>query len=170
MFLTAAATLGQRHQAVVTAQDAAKELRPLAGPLAENVFAVGLVVSAVVALPVLMATTAHVVGAEFDWRRGLSEQVSNARRFYGVLAASVGLAVVVSLANISIVTTLVAASVIGGFGTPIGIAILIRLGRDQTVMGARPISRRLAVAGWTVAAIVAGLGVLYAIGAAVGKF
>jgi Mn2+/Fe2+ NRAMP family transporter len=170
MFLTAAATLGQQHQAVVTAQDAAKELRPVAGPLAENVFAIGLVVSAVVALPVLMATTAYVVGAEFDWRRGLSEQVSNARRFYGVLAASVGLAVVVSLANISIVTSLVAASVIGGFGTPIGIAILILLGRDQAVMGARPISRRLAVAGWTVAAIVAGLGVLYAIGAAVGKF
>jgi Mn2+/Fe2+ NRAMP family transporter len=170
MFLTAAATLGQRHQAVVTAQDAAKELRPLAGPLAENVFAVGLVVSAVVALPVLMATTAYVVGAEFGWRRGLSEHVSNARRFYGVLAASVGLAVVVSLAKISIVTSLVAASVVGGFGTPIGIAILILLGRDQTVMGGRPISRRLAVAGWVVAAIVAGLGLLYAIGAAVGKF
>ena len=37
----------------------------------------GLVVSAVVALPVLMATTAYVVGAQFDWRRGLSEQVSH---------------------------------------------------------------------------------------------
>ena len=130
----------------------------------------GLVVSAVVALPVLMATTAYVVGAEFGWRRGLSEHVSKARRFYGVLATSVGLAVVVSLANISIVTSLVAASVVGGFGTPVGIAILILLGRDQAVMGGRPISGRLAVAGWAVAAIVAGLGVLYAVGAAAGKF
>ena len=58
MYVAAAATLGQQHQAVATAQDAAKSLRPLAGPRAENVFAVGLVVSAVVALPVLSATTA----------------------------------------------------------------------------------------------------------------
>jgi len=170
MFVTAAATLGQQHQAVATAQDAAKELRPLAGPLAENVFAVGLIVSAVVALPVLMATTAYIVGAEFDWRRGLSEQVSNAWRFYAVLAASVGLAVAVSLANVSVIGILVAASVIGGIGTPIGIAILVLLGRDQAIMGDRPISRRLAVAGWTVAAIVAGFGLVYVIGAALGKF
>ncbi|HUH69885.1 MAG TPA: divalent metal cation transporter [Mycobacterium sp.] len=170
MYVAAAATLGQQHQAVATAQDAAKSLRPLAGPLAENVFAVGLVVSAVVALPVLMATTAYVVGAQFDWRRGLSEQVSNAWRFYGVLAASVGLAVAVSLANVSVIDILVAASVVGGFGTPIGIAVLVLLGRDHAVMGARRISGRLAVAGWTVAAIVAGFGLVYVIGAALGEF
>ena len=170
MYVAAAATLGQQHQAVATAQDAANSLRPLAGPLAENLFAVGLVVSAVVALPVLMATTAYVVGAEFDWRRGLSEQVSNAWRFYGVLAASVGLAVAVNLANVSVIGILVAASVIGGIGTPIGIAILVMLGRDYAVMGARRISGRLAAAGWTVAAIVAGFGLVYVIGAALGKF
>ncbi len=170
MFVTAAATLGQQHQPVATAQDAAKELRPLAGPLAANVFAVGLVISAVVALPVLMATTAYVVGAEFDWRRGLSEQVRNAWGFYGMLAASVGLAVAVSLANISVIGMLVAASVIGGFGTPIGLVILVLLGRDHTVMGTQPISGRLAIAGWAVAAIVGGFGLLYVIGAALGKF
>ena len=170
MYVTAAATLGEQHQAVATAQDAAKELRPLAGPLAADVFAVGLIISAVVALPVLMATTAYVVGAEFDWRRGLSEQVSKAWRFYGVLAASIGLAVAVALANISVIGILVVASVLGGFGTPIGIVLLVLLGRDHTVMSTQTISTRLAVAGWTVAAIVAGFGLLYAIGAALGKF
>jgi len=170
MFVASAATLGQQHQPVASAQDAAQALRPLAGPLAGNVFAVGLVISAVVALPVLMATTAYVVGAEFDWRRGLSEQVRNAWGFYGMLAASVGLAVAVSLANISVIGMLVAASVIGGFGTPIGLVILVLLGRDHTVMGTQPISGRLAIAGWAVAAIVGGFGLLYVIGAALGKF
>ena len=117
-----------------------------------------------------MATTAYVVGAEFDWRRGLSEQVSNAWRFYGVLAASVGLAIAVHLANVSVIGILVAASVIGGIATPIGIAILVMLGRDYAVMGARRISGGLAAAGWTVAAIVAGFGLVYVIGAALGKF
>jgi Mn2+/Fe2+ NRAMP family transporter len=170
MYVASAATLGQQHQTVASAQDAAQALRPLAGSLAASVFAVGLVVSAVVALPVLMATTAYVVGAQFDWRRGLSEQVRNAWGFYGVLAASVGLAVTVSLANISVIDMLVAASVIGGLGTPIGLVILVLLGRDHTVMGTQPISGRLALAGWTVAAIVGGFGLLYVIGAALGKF
>jgi Mn2+/Fe2+ NRAMP family transporter len=170
MYVASAATLGQQHQTVASAQDAAQALRPLAGSLAASVFAVGLVASAVVALPVLMATTAYVVGAQFDWRRGLSEQVRNAWGFYGVLAASVGLAVTVSLANISVIDMLVAASVIGGLGTPIGLVILVLLGRDHTVMGTQPISGRLALAGWTVAAIVGGFGLLYVIGAALGKF
>jgi len=170
MYVASAATLGQQHQTVASAQDAAQALRPLAGPLAASVFAVGLVVSAVVALPVLMATTAYVVGAQFDWRRGLSEQVRNAGAFYGVLAASVGLAVAVSLANISVIDMLVAASVIGGIGTPIGLVILVLLARDHIVMGTQPISGRLALAGWTVAAIVGGFGLLYVMGAALGKF
>jgi Mn2+/Fe2+ NRAMP family transporter len=170
MYVAAAATLGQQHQTVASAQDAARALRPLAGSLAASVFAVGLVISAVVALPVLMATTAYVVGAQFDWRRGLSEQVRKAWGFYGVLAASVGLAVAVSLANISVIGMLVAASVIGGFGTPIGLVILVLLGRDHTVMGSQPISGRLALAGWTVAGIVGGFGLLYVMGAALGKF
>ena len=169
MLVASAATLGQQGRQVTTAQDAAEALRPLAGSLAADVFAVGLVISAVVALPVLMATTAYVVGAQFDWRRGLSEEVRNAWGFYGVLAASIGLAFAVALANVSVIDMLVAASVIGGFGTPIGLVILVRLGRDHTIMGTQRISARLAVAGWSVAAIVGGFGLLYVIGAALGK-
>jgi Mn2+/Fe2+ NRAMP family transporter len=73
MLVASAATLGAHHETVTSAQDAAQALRPIAGTLAADVFAVGLVISAVVALPVLMATTAYVVGAQFDWHRGLSE-------------------------------------------------------------------------------------------------
>jgi Mn2+/Fe2+ NRAMP family transporter len=170
MLVASAATLGREHRTVASAQDAALALRPLAGPLAENIFAVGLVVSAVVALPVLMATTAHVVGAQFDWRRGLSERVSHAGGFYGVLIASVGLAVAVTLANVSVIDMLVAASVIGGLGTPIGIVLLVLLGRDHNVMGTAVISARLAIAGWAVAAIVGGFSLVYVVGAALGDF
>ena len=160
MLIASAATLGQHHRSVTSAQEAAQALRPLAGSLASDVFALGLVISAVVALPVLMATTAYVVGAQFNWRRGLSERVRHARGFYGVLSASIGLAFAVSLAKISVIGMLVAASVIGGFGTPIGLVILVLLARDHTVMGTRAISGRLAIAGWAVAVVVGGFGLL----------
>ncbi len=170
MLVASAATLGQHHQAVASAQDAAMALRPLAGSLAADLFAAGLVTSAVVALPVLLATTGYVVGAHFDWRRGLSQGIGRAPGFYGVLVASVGLALAVDLAEIPVIGMLVAASVIGGLGTPIGLVLLVRLARDPQVMGSQTISRPLAIAGWGVAVIVGGFGLLYVIGAAAGTF
>jgi len=170
MLVASAATLGQTHQSVSSAQEAAQALRPLAGSRAADVFAAGLVVSAVVALPVLMATTAYVVGAHFDWRRGLSQPVSHARGFYGVLVASLGLAFVTTLAKISVIGMLVAASVIGGLGTPVGLVILVLLARDHRVMRAEPISARLAIAGWMVAIVVGSFGLLLLIGAALDRF
>lgn len=166
MVVACAATLGQHHQTISSAQEAAQALRPLAGSLAADLFAIGLIVSAVVALPILMSTTAYVVGTQFNWRRGLSEPVRHARGFYLVLTASIGLAFAVTLANVSVIGMLVAASVIGGFGTPIGLVILVLLARDNTVMGAEVISGRLAIAGWTVAAVVGGFGLLLVIGTA----
>jgi Mn2+/Fe2+ NRAMP family transporter len=163
MLVAAAATLGRHHQSVASTQEAARALRPLAGPSAADLFAAGLVISAVVALPVLMATTAYVVGAQFDWRRGLSEPVRNAKGFYAVLAASLGLAFAVTLAKVPVIAMLVAASIIGGIGTPIGLVILVLLARDCRVMGTQRISIRLAVAGWTVAALVGGLGLVFVV-------
>jgi len=169
MLVASAATLGRHPNDVVTAQGAAEALRPLARARASDVFAFGLVISAVVALPVLMATTAYVAGAQFDWRRGLSERVGHARRFYGALAASLGLAFLVTLAKVSVVTMLVVASIVGGLGTPIGVVILVMLARDQSVMGGQIVSRKLAVGGWTVALVVGGFGALYIIGTLLGR-
>jgi Mn2+/Fe2+ NRAMP family transporter len=76
----------------------------------------------------------------------------------------------VSLAGISVIGMLVAPSVIGGFGTPVGLVILVRLARDSQVMGSQPISGRLAIADWAVAVIVGGFGLLAIIGAPLGIF
>ena len=59
---------------------------------------------------------------------------------------------------------------IGGPGTPIGPVILVRMARDPQVMGARPISRRLAIAGWAAAVIAVGFGLPAILGAALGTF
>jgi Mn2+/Fe2+ NRAMP family transporter len=169
MLVASAATLGRTHANVASTQDAASALRPLAGSAASDLFAIGLVVSALVALPILMSTTAYVVGAEFNWRRGLSEGVGRARAFYAVMAVSVALAVAVGLAGISVFGVLVAASIIAGIGTPIGLVVLVLLGRDPAVMGEQVVSRWLSVAGWVVAALVGLLGLLFVCGAALGK-
>lgn len=83
-----------------------------------------------------------------------------------MLAASIGLAVVLALTDVPVIAMLQAASVIGGLGTPAVLVLLVRLGRDPQVMGTQPISRRLAAAGWAVAVIVGGLSLLWVVSAA----
>jgi len=169
MVVASAATLGAHHESVSSAADVARALRPLAGSASSDLFAVGLVISALVALPVLMASTAYVVGAQFGWRRGLSEGIGSAPGFYGALVVSIGIALAVSLAHVSVVGMLVVASVAGGLGTPVGLVLLVSLAGDHAVMGDRPISRRLRLAGWVVTAFMSAVGLLFLVGALAGR-
>ena len=74
------ATAGIHHLHINTAQDAASALKPLAGRWTTEVFAVALLASAAVALPVLVATCAYVTGAEFQWGGGLSGPIRSSPR------------------------------------------------------------------------------------------
>ncbi|HET6191780.1 MAG TPA: hypothetical protein VFE59_32820 [Trebonia sp.] len=78
-----------------------------------------------------------------------------------MLGASIALAAAVDLAGVPLLDTLAAASVIGGLGTPIGLALLIRLACSPAVMGTRGISSRLAAVGWAVTGLVGMLGAVY---------
>ena len=89
--------------------------------------------------------------------RGVEEPPDPRKEGPGLARARLG---VVSLAKISVIGMLVAASVIRGFGTPFGLVILVLLARDHSVMGTRPISGLLARAGWAVAVVVGGFGLL----------
>ncbi len=155
------ATLGVHHQQVQTAQDAARALRPLAGDAASTVFGLGLLGSALIAVPVLMSTAAYVVGAEFDWRRGLSEPVSRAPRFYAALLVTSAAAVLVTLVHVSAIRLLFYASIAGGIGTPVALGCLLVLARDRTVMRGRPIGVPLRTAGWIVTATMGLMSGLY---------
>jgi Mn2+/Fe2+ NRAMP family transporter len=155
------ATLGPHHVHIQTADQAAQALRPLAGSASSYVFGVGLLASAVVALPVLMATTAHVVGDAFDWRTGLSERITKARRFYAVLVASIALGAAITLVGISPIQILFVASIAGGLGAPISMVFLLRVAGDGALMAGRPVGRPLLVAGWVVAALLSCLGLAY---------
>jgi Mn2+/Fe2+ NRAMP family transporter len=87
ILVASGATLGVHHRSVDTAEQAAEALRPLAGPLAQDVFGVGLLASAIIALPVILASGGYAAGAYGDWRRGLSLPVRQAPRFYTVIGA-----------------------------------------------------------------------------------
>lgn len=148
ILISTGATLGVHNTQVQTAQQAAQALKPVAGPIAGYLFATGLLASAILAVPVLAATTAYVVGQEFGWRSSLSSSIWRARRFYGALAAALLIGVGVSFAGVSPIQLLYWSGIVGGIATPVSLVFLLLVARDHTIMGEHPIGRTLTVIGW----------------------
>ncbi len=150
------ATLGAQHKVVQTAQDAAAALAPVAGPLAATVFGIGLLASAMLAVPVLAGTSAYVIAQAFDWRGSLDAHFSEARAFYLALLASLGAGVGITLYGVGPIQLLFFSSIVGGLSTPVTLAFLLLVARDRGLMRTHHIGRTLAVAGWLVFVAVSG--------------
>ena len=161
ILISTGATLGVHHEAVHTAEDAARALAPLAGQYASIIFGLGLLASALLALPVLTATCAFVMAEAFGWRRSLDVGFSRARAFYLTLVIVLAVAVGITLAGVSPIRLLFLSSLVGGLGTPVTLLFLMLLARDRRVMGAHRIGGRLAIAGWFVTLVVATACVLF---------
>ena len=134
------ATLGVHHQQVQTAQDAASALQPIAGPLAQYLFAAGLLASALLVLPVLAGTTAYAVGDSLGWPVGLSRQPWRSQGFYIVLLATLLVVTPLTFLNIPPITLLFVAGIIGGIGTPLLLALMLVIAGDSRLY-ARPADR-----------------------------
>ena len=154
ILVATAATLGTTHGRVDTATDAAVALKPLAGEWATALFAIGLLASAAIAVPVLAGTSAYVVTQTFGWRGSLDAPLSQARRFYGVLLGSLGVSAAFAFIGFSPIALLYWASVAGGLATPLTLWFLVAIAQNRAIMGENRIRGWLATSGWVVTAIV----------------
>ncbi|WP_157739943.1 NRAMP family divalent metal transporter [Micromonospora narathiwatensis] len=161
ILVASGATLGAHHQHVDTAEQAAQALRPLAGPLAGAVFAGGLLASAIIAVPVIMASGGYVTASAFGWPRGLSRTPRQAPRFYAVVVVQALAGVALAMAGIGPIRLLFAASLIGGVATPLGLVLLVLAAGNPKLVGPSRIHVGLRVAGWVIAALVATVTVIF---------
>ena len=161
ILISTGATLGVHHEKVDTAQQAAQALAPVAGPLASYIFAIGLLASAILAVPVLAATTAYILGEQFGWRRGLSRKVTRAPRFYVALGAALAVGVAASFAGVSPMRLLFVSGIVGGLGTPISLVFLLLIARNQRVMRRYRVGPVLTAVGWGTAALVAAVSIYF---------
>ena len=101
-------------------------MRPLAGPFAETLFAVGIVGTGLLAIPVLAGSAAYGVAEAFGWREGLGETANNARGFYGVIAAATLVGMLLNFVGINPISALVYTAIINGIvAVPLLVLILL---------------------------------------------
>ena len=136
IMLTTGATLyaaGQRD--VPSAEVAAAALRPLAGDGASLLFALGLVGTGLLGVPVLAGSTAYAVAEARGWRAGMNEPPSRARQFYLLVAAGLGLGMLLDHVGLSGFRVLYWAAVTNGLLAPPLIALILVVCNDWRVMG-----------------------------------
>jgi Mn2+/Fe2+ NRAMP family transporter len=161
ILIATGATLGVHHHTVQTAQDAAQALAPIAGPFAQFIFAIGLLGSALIAIPVIAGTCAYVAAEMFGWRRSLDAQFAGARRFYLALGGCMIVSIGIGMAGVPPIKLLFYSGIAGGIATPLTMGLMLLVGRNKRVMHAARIPGWLAVAGWCVTAIVGSATLVY---------
>jgi Mn2+/Fe2+ NRAMP family transporter len=136
-----------------TAADAARALRPLAGPFAFTLFATGMLGVGFIGVPVLAGSGAYAAAEAMNWNEGLEEGVGQARGFYGVIAASVLFGLVLQYSSLSPMKALFWSAVINGIVAVPLVVVIVLLASKTAVMGAFTSSRAILVLGWITAAI-----------------
>ncbi len=154
ILIASAATLGREHLVVATAADMAVALRPLAGPWAAELFALGLLASAVLAVPILAGVNAYITAHTFDWMGNLDVEIREAPAFYGVMVASLAVATVLAFVPIAAVALLYWSSVAAGVATPLSLTFLMLVAGNETLMGEHRMNRTVAALGWGITGIV----------------
>lgn len=148
IILTSATVLYQNQISVRTASDAALALKPLAGDLASLLFAIGLIGSGFLAIPVIASSTAYVIAETFGWREGLEQKVSRARGFYTVLTATFLIGLGIAISNIPPVKALFYSQILNGILAPPLLVLVMLISSRERIMGKYKNSLLANVFGW----------------------
>jgi len=156
IILTTGATLFvSGHRDIETARQAAEALKPLAGNGAYLLFALGLVGTGMLGVPVLAGSAGFATAEAMHWRGSLNDRPRVARKFYGVLAAAVLLGLALNYLKVNAVKMLFYAAVLNGVLAPPLIVLVTMLTSDEKVMGKQVNPPLLKWLGWATAFVMA---------------
>ena len=154
--LTTAATLNAHGVTnIETSADAAKALRPIAGEFAFAVFALGIVGTGLLAVPVLAGSAAYALAETLGWRTGLAERPGRAPAFYGAITAAVVVGALLNVSPLDPIKALIFSAVVNGVAAvPIMIMIMI-MASQRRIMGEFALRPWLKGLGWLATAVMA---------------
>ena len=137
IIITAGATLfGIGAGGIKTAADAAAALKPIAGDYAYLLFALGIIGTGLLAIPVLAGSASYVISEAFNWKNeGLDEPFSKAKGFYLVVIASTVIGASLSFFGVDPIALLFYTAVIYGVISPPLIAIILHIANNKKIMG-----------------------------------
>ena len=120
---------------IYTAADAAEALRPFAGNFAFILFALGILGTGFLSIPILAGSASYAVSESFGWKEGLFRKLKEATAFYGVIILAVTLGIVLNFVGLNPIRTLIYAAILNGVISPIIIFFILRVSASGKIMG-----------------------------------
>jgi Mn2+/Fe2+ NRAMP family transporter len=140
---------------IQTSSQAAEALRPIAGEFAFAVFALGIIGTGLLAVPVLAGSAAYAVSEVFGWKASLSHGFHEARGFYSIIIAALVVGTLMSVMQLDPIQALVWSAIVNGvISVPI-MVVMMGIGQSKRLMGELTISRRHRVFGWAATLVMA---------------
>jgi NRAMP (natural resistance-associated macrophage protein)-like metal ion transporter len=154
IIIATAATLHASGVTQITdAAQAAEALRPVAGNFAFALFALGIIGTGLLAVPVLAGSAAYAVSETFGWTEGLNRKPREAKAFYGVIAAATLGGVALNGVGIDPMKALYWAAVVNGLLAPPLMVVTMLIARNKKIMGDLVLGRWLEFGGWLATAV-----------------
>ncbi len=156
---------GGVHQ-IDTVEQAAMALKPLAGNFAYLLFAIGVIGTGLIAIPVLSGSLSYIFTETFGWEQGLDKKFHEAKGFYIIIAISLLLGLSLNYIGISPIDALIYTAILYGLTAPVLIAIILHISNNEKVMGKftnSKISNILGIIAFLIMTIAAGLLVYFQI-------
>jgi len=122
------------HQ-IDTVEQAAMALKPIAGNLAYLLFAVGVIGTGLIAIPVLSGSISYIFSETFGWEQGLDKKFHEAKGFYVIIAISLLLGLSINYIGISPIQSLIYTAILYGLTAPVLIAIILHISNNNKIMG-----------------------------------
>ncbi len=139
---------GGIHQ-IDTVEQAAIALKPLAGNLAYLLFAIGIIGTGLIAIPVLCGSLSYIFTETFGWEQGLDKKFHEAKAFYIIIAISLIVGLSLNYIGISPIKGLIYAAVLYGLTAPVLIAIILHISNNKKIMGNFTNSKMSNILGFT---------------------
>lgn len=140
---------------IQTASQAAEALRPLAGHASYSLFALGIIGTGLLAIPVLAGSTSYVVAESFRWRSGLNRNLKQAYAFYGVLIISMLVGLSINFIGLDPIKALIYAAVGNGIVAPVILCLVVLISSNKKIMGDWSNHRSTTAIGWGVTGLMA---------------
>jgi Mn2+/Fe2+ NRAMP family transporter len=150
IILTTAVTLhgASGGKGIQSAADAAKALEPLAGHLAFLLFALGIIGTGMLAIPVLAGSAAYAVAGAFGWPASLESKPRQAPKFYAVIAGAMLIGLSLNFLGINPIRALFLSAVVNGVVAVPLMIMLMLMSANPKIRGRFKLPLYVSVGGW----------------------
>ncbi|MFI5195367.1 MAG: NRAMP family divalent metal transporter [Chitinophagales bacterium] len=117
-----------------TVDQAAKALEPLAGKFSYLFFALGVIGTGFLAIPVLAGSLSYMLAESFGWQEGLDKKFGEAKAFYIVIIFALVIGLLINILGISPMKALIYTAILYGVTSPVMIALVMHIGNNKKIM------------------------------------